>query len=195
MENNTWIVGDDDEVIVIDPGHDAAGRARGRRRPGGPRRDLHARARPARRGRARGGRAGRGAGRAAPRGPAVLAGGRTTRSPEIEMEDGGDLRGRRRRAGGLHAPGHSPGSVCLYCEELGAVFSGDAAGRRGPAPHEGEFPDFPGQLSSIGRDAADPAAGRPGCCPGTARRLTVAAAEKPSTPWVSAGPDAAGEDA
>jgi glyoxylase-like metal-dependent hydrolase (beta-lactamase superfamily II) len=23
MENNTWIVGDDSEVIVIDPGHDA----------------------------------------------------------------------------------------------------------------------------------------------------------------------------
>jgi len=25
----------------------------------------------------------------------------------------------------IHAPGHSPGSVCLYCAELGVVFSGD----------------------------------------------------------------------
>jgi glyoxylase-like metal-dependent hydrolase (beta-lactamase superfamily II) len=52
----------------------------------------------------------------------------------------------------LATPGHSPGSVSLYCEELGAVLSGDALLAGGPGQHDGEYPDFPGQLSAIGAE-------------------------------------------
>jgi glyoxylase-like metal-dependent hydrolase (beta-lactamase superfamily II) len=33
---------------------------------------------------------------------------------------------------GLHTPGHSPGSVCWFAPELGAVFSGDTLFHGGP---------------------------------------------------------------
>src|SRR5699024_5140454 len=32
----------------------------------------------------------------------------------------------------MHTPGHSPGSTCNYCEELGAVFTGDTLFQGGP---------------------------------------------------------------
>src|SRR5699024_8540841 len=32
----------------------------------------------------------------------------------------------------MHTPGHSPGSTCYYCEELGAVFTGDTLFQGGP---------------------------------------------------------------
>ena len=45
--------------------------------------------------------------------------------PEIEMEDGGTFEVAGVSLEVLHAPGHSRGSVVLYCEELGAAFTGD----------------------------------------------------------------------
>ena len=71
--------------------------------------------------------------------------------PEIEMEDGGAFEVADVRLEVLHAPGHSPGSVCLYCEELDAVFTGDVLSRRGPVAREDGFPDFP---ASSARSAA-----------------------------------------
>ena len=56
----------------------------------------------------------------------------------------------------------------------------------GPVPHDGDFPDFPRQLSSIGEQMLTLPA-RPGCCPATAPELTVAAAEKNFDSWVAAG--------
>ena len=48
------------------------------------------------------------------------------------------------------SPGHTPGSVCLYCEELGVVFSGDTLLASGPGRYCGEFPNFPAQLTAVG---------------------------------------------
>ena len=48
------------------------------------------------------------------------------------MEDGGAFEVAGVKLEVLHAPGHSPGSVCLYCEELEAVFAGDALTADGP---------------------------------------------------------------
>lgn len=52
----------------------------------------------------------------------------------------------------LHAictPGHSPGSTCLYAPELGALFSGDTLFQGGPGATGRSFSDFPTILSSI----------------------------------------------
>jgi glyoxylase-like metal-dependent hydrolase (beta-lactamase superfamily II) len=193
MENNTWIIGDDDDVIVIDPGHDAAKvlEAVGEREVaavicthGHPdhvtaaievaERDeapiaLH---------------------------PKDLLFWRDTHDddPDIEMADGGMFEVSDVALEVIHAPGHSPGSVCIYCEDLGVVFSGDALLATGPARYCGEFPDFPGQVSAVGEYLLTlPPDTR--VLPGHGDETTVEAAEKRFDSWVSAGPDAAEEEA
>jgi glyoxylase-like metal-dependent hydrolase (beta-lactamase superfamily II) len=49
----------------------------------------------------------------------------------------------------LHTPGHSPGGVCLFAEELGAVLSGDTLFRGGPGATGRSFSDYPTILASI----------------------------------------------
>jgi glyoxylase-like metal-dependent hydrolase (beta-lactamase superfamily II) len=49
----------------------------------------------------------------------------------------------------LHTPGHSPGSVCWYAPELGAVVSGDTLFNGGPGATGRSFSDFPTILASI----------------------------------------------
>ncbi|OBF99094.1 MBL fold metallo-hydrolase [Mycolicibacter sinensis] len=49
----------------------------------------------------------------------------------------------------LHTPGHSPGSVCWYAPDLGAVFSGDTLFSGGPGATGRSFSDFPTILVSI----------------------------------------------
>jgi len=186
-DGNTWIVGDDEEVIVIDPGTDA-GSVLG---VVGEREVLavicthgHASHIAA-------------AVEVADRDEAPIAlhprdllqwrNAKAGDDPEIDMEDGGIFEVSDVSLEVIHAPGHTPGSVCLYSEELEVVFSGDVLLARGPAPHEGEFPDFPAQLSAIGEhlltlDAATRV------LPGHGKESTVAAATKRFDSWVTAGP-------
>jgi glyoxylase-like metal-dependent hydrolase (beta-lactamase superfamily II) len=49
----------------------------------------------------------------------------------------------------LHTPGHSPGSVCWYASDLGAVFSGDTLFSGGPGATGRSYSDFPTILQSI----------------------------------------------
>lgn len=42
----------------------------------------------------------------------------------------------------LHTPGHAPGSVCLYSTELGVVFTGDTLFAGGPGATGRSFSDF-----------------------------------------------------
>jgi glyoxylase-like metal-dependent hydrolase (beta-lactamase superfamily II) len=106
---------------------------------------------------------------------------------EIEMSDGGVFEIAGVRLEVVHTPGHTPGSVSLYCEDLDAVFTGHAMTADGPVPHDGEFPDFPGQLTAIGEYLLTlPASTR--ILPGAGGETTVAAAEKHFDSWVSAGP-------
>ena len=186
---NTWVVGDDDEVIVIDPGSDAEAvlKTVGEREVlavicthghaghvsaalGVAERDeapvaLHV---------------------------ADLMAWREVhdQDPEIKMEDGGAFDVADARLEVLHAPGHSPGSVCLYSEELGAVFTGDVLTSRGPVAREDGFPDFARQLSSIGGQILTlPDDTR--VLPGHGEELTVSAAEQRFNAWAAAGPDGA----
>src|SRR6267154_1647849 len=114
-EANAWIVGDDDEVIVVDPGRDAG---------------------------------------------AVLA-----------------AVGDREILAVICTQGHSPGSACLYSEELEAVFVGDVLTASGPVPHDGEYPDFPAQLSAIGEHLLT-LPGPTRVLPGHGEETTVSAAQK-----------------
>jgi glyoxylase-like metal-dependent hydrolase (beta-lactamase superfamily II) len=106
---------------------------------------------------------------------------------EIEMADGGRFDVSDVRLEVLHTPGHTPGSVSLFCAELGVVFTGDALGADGPVPHDGEFPDFARQLTAIGERLLD-LPSRTRVLPGHGDEFTIGAAAKRFDGWVSAGP-------
>src|SRR6266436_975387 len=71
---------------------------------------------------------------------------------DIEMEDGGVFEVADVALEVIHAPGHTAGSVCLYCEDLGAVFTGHVLVAEGAVAQDGEFPDFARQLNAIGEN-------------------------------------------
>jgi glyoxylase-like metal-dependent hydrolase (beta-lactamase superfamily II) len=86
----------------------------------------------------------------------------------------------------LATPGRSPGSVSLYCGELGAVLTGDALLADGPGRHDGEYPDFPGQLSAIGADLLTlPEETR--VLPGHGEQITIGLAVRRFDSWASGG--------
>jgi glyoxylase-like metal-dependent hydrolase (beta-lactamase superfamily II) len=190
QQANAWIIGDDEEVIVIDPGTDAASVLE----VVGDREVLavicthgHASHVAA-------------AIEVAERDEAVVALHPKDRmlwreahpqdQPDIEMEDGGVFEVADVALEVIHAPGHSPGSVCLYCEGLGVVFSGHVLRAGGPVPDDGEFPDFSGQLTAIGENLLTlPLNTR--VLPGEGEETTVAAAAKRFDSWFAAGSDPA----
>ncbi|MFC7342958.1 MBL fold metallo-hydrolase [Saccharopolyspora griseoalba] len=49
----------------------------------------------------------------------------------------------------LHTPGHTPGSVCFYCPDLGTVFTGDTLFAGGPGATGRSFSDFDTITASI----------------------------------------------
>ncbi len=49
----------------------------------------------------------------------------------------------------LHTPGHTPGSVCFLVPELSTVFTGDTLFHGGPGATGRSFSDFPTIISSI----------------------------------------------
>ena len=184
---NAWLVGDDEDVIVIDPGSDAAAvlSAVGEREvlavicthghPGHVAAALEV--------------ADRDAAPVAlhPLDRNLWREAHPDENPDIDMADGGIFEVAGAQLEVIHSPGHSPGSVCLYCEELGAVFSGDTLLATGPVPHDGEFPDFAGQLNTIGEQLLTlPMDTR--VLPGHGDETTVSAAEKQFDSWVAAGP-------
>jgi glyoxylase-like metal-dependent hydrolase (beta-lactamase superfamily II) len=190
---NCWIVGDDEEVIVFDPGDDADSVLAAV----GEREVLavictHGHARHA-----------AAAVEVAARDEAPVALHPADRvywreahpkdNPEIDMEDGGRFEVADVSLEVLHAPGHSPGSVCLYSDDLGAVFAGDVVSSAGPVPYEKEFPDFARQLSSIGAYVLT-LPGQTRVLPGHGDEFTVAAAEKRFDSWVTAGPSGLADD-
>ena len=107
--------------------------------------------------------------------------------PEIEMADGGRFDVADVQLEVIHTAGHTPGSVSLYCEDLGVVFTGDVLAANGPVPHAGVFADFPGQLTAIGERLLDLPA-RTRVLPGHGEESTIGDAAKRFDGWVSAGP-------
>ena len=186
-EINAWIIGDDDEVIVIDPGRDPAGvlAAVGDREvlavicTHGHADHVAAAVKVADKDQA--------AVALHPKDRLLWRDAHPDDDADIQMEDGGIFDVGDVQLEVIHAPGHTGGSVCLYCEELGVVFTGHVMLATGPVPHDGEFPDFAGQLNAIGeRLLTLPPDTR--VLPGKGEQTTIAEAEKKFDSWVSGEP-------
>jgi glyoxylase-like metal-dependent hydrolase (beta-lactamase superfamily II) len=151
VENNVWLVGDDDEVLVVDAPHDAAPivDAIGGRRvtaivlTHGHNDHITAAT----------------ALRAATRAPVWLPPAdrmlwdvvHPDTAPDRALTEGARLDVAGTTLLALHTPGHSPGSTCLYAEELGTVFTGDTLFCGGPGATGRSFSDEPTILESIRR--------------------------------------------
>jgi glyoxylase-like metal-dependent hydrolase (beta-lactamase superfamily II) len=149
VDNNVWIVGSADEVVVIDAAHDelAIEQAVGGRRVVAVvcthAHDDHVNRAPALADRV-----------SAPilLNPAEKQLWEMThpdRSPDRELADGEVL-----TVGGVDlrvitTPGHSPGSTCLYAPELGTVFTGDTLFNGGPGATGRSFSSFDTIIDSI----------------------------------------------
>ncbi|MEV6900396.1 MBL fold metallo-hydrolase [Amycolatopsis sp. NPDC051372] len=148
VDNNVWLVGDDDEVVVVDAAHDekAITEAVGDRNVVGivcthghndhvtvaPQLGEHLHA------------------------PVLLhpadrelwelthPGRRFWRA-----EDGERIAVAGTALEFIHTPGHSPGSICLHLPEAGVLFTGDTLFAGGPGATGRSFSDFPTIISSI----------------------------------------------
>jgi glyoxylase-like metal-dependent hydrolase (beta-lactamase superfamily II) len=148
VDNNVWLVGDDREVVVVDAAHDADAIAAA---VGGRRvvaimcthaHNDHVNAAPA---------------LAAVTGAPVrlhpdddVLWQRTNPGVPYEPLDDGelvDVAGSTLQV--LHTPGHSPGGVCLYLDDTGVVFTGDALFRGGPGATGRSFSDRDTLVHSI----------------------------------------------
>jgi glyoxylase-like metal-dependent hydrolase (beta-lactamase superfamily II) len=185
---NTWIIGDDEEVIVIDPGTDPAGvlDAVGDREvlavicTHGHAAHVTAAIEVADRDEA--------AIALHPRDRMLWRETHPDDPADIEMAEGGVFEVADVQLEVIHAPGHTPGSVCLYCEDLGVVFTGHVMLAEGPAePDDNDFSDFSGQLNAIGENLLTlPEDTR--VLPGQGPETTIGAAEKKFDSWATAGP-------
>ncbi|MGQ0632715.1 MAG: MBL fold metallo-hydrolase [Sporichthyaceae bacterium] len=71
------------------------------------------------------------------------------RRPNGELTDGGHIAVAGTLLQVLHTPGHAPGAVCLYAPEFDALFSGDTLFAGGPGATGRSFSDFPTIITSI----------------------------------------------
>jgi glyoxylase-like metal-dependent hydrolase (beta-lactamase superfamily II) len=149
VENNVWLVGDDDEVLVIDAPHDAAPivEAIGGRRVTAivltHGHNDHITAAPALR---------EATGAPIWFNPADRMLWDMTHpdvAPDAELvaDTRFDVAGTTLTA--LHTPGHSPGSTCLHAPDLNTVFTGDTLFCGGPGATGRSFSDHPTIVKSI----------------------------------------------
>lgn len=183
VDNNVWLVGNDEEVVVIDAPHDADRIAEvvGRRRVVAiactHAHDDHVRAAPE---------------LAARLGAQVLLHPddrvvweltHPDRAPDGELVDCQLLEVAGVSLEVLHTPGHAPGAVCFHAPALNAVFSGDTLFEGGPGATGRSYSDFPTIVESIrGRllTLPDDTVVHPGHGP-----TTTIGAEAPHVPSIS----------
>jgi glyoxylase-like metal-dependent hydrolase (beta-lactamase superfamily II) len=141
VDNNIWVLGDDEECVVIDAPHDVdavldvvAGR-RVKAILCTHAHDDHVRVAPAL--------------RDAVRAPILL---HPDDRPlwelthpdtlwDADLEDGQSIKVAGAAVKILHTPGHAPGAVCVYVHDLGCVFTGDTLFQGGPGATGRSFSD------------------------------------------------------
>ncbi|HZC27760.1 MAG TPA: MBL fold metallo-hydrolase [Actinopolymorphaceae bacterium] len=151
VDNNVWLVGDDREVVVVDPAHDAAAIlaavgdrdvtaivcTHGHNDHISAARELWD----------------------ATKAPIWLHPGDRMLwdvlypdvAPDAELSDGQRFRAGDIELVALHTPGHSPGSVTLHAPDINGVFTGDTLFAGGPGATGRSFSDF-GQIIASIRD-------------------------------------------
>jgi len=149
VDNNVWLVGDDEDVLVIDPAHDAGAilaAVAGRRVSAivcthGHNDHINA------------------AVEVAADAEAEIAlhpddlmlwsQEYDDLRPDIDVADNTAFEVAGTRLEVLHTPGHSPGAICLYARTLGVVFSGDTLFAGGPGATGRSYSDFATIIASI----------------------------------------------
>jgi len=149
VENNVWLVGDADEVLVIDAAHDHRPilAAIGTRSVVGivatHGHNDHINAADAL-------ASAKGAPILLHPDDAELWGHVYPNRPwDQDLADGQELRAGGHELRVLHTPGHTPGGVCLYDEASAAVFSADTLFKGGPGATGRSFSSFPTIIESV----------------------------------------------
>ena len=141
VDNNVWVIGDDEECVVIDAPHDVdaiMAVVAGRRVKAilcTHAHDDHVRVAPEL--------------RVATGAPILL---HPDDQPlwelthpdelwDVDIEDGQSIKVGGAALTILHTPGHAPGAVCIYVHDLGCVFSGDTLFEGGPGATGRSFSD------------------------------------------------------
>ena len=155
VDNNVWVVGDDEQCVVIDAPHDvdAIMQIVGGRAVKAiictHAHDDHVRVAPALRERT---------------GDPILLHPddrpvwELTHTDELwdaDLTDGQSIKIAGAALTVLHTPGHAPGAVCLYSHDLGCVFTGDTLFEGGPGATGRSFSDEKVIVASIRRRLFD----------------------------------------
>ncbi|MCX6398009.1 MAG: MBL fold metallo-hydrolase [Propionibacteriales bacterium] len=141
VDNNVWVVGDDDECVVIDAPHSVAdilaivGDRKVKAIICTHAHDDHVRVAPAL--------------RVATTAPILLHPDdrpvwdltHTDELWDVDLADGQEITVAGTTLTVLHTPGHAPGAVCLYAADLGCVFTGDTLFHGGPGATGRSFSD------------------------------------------------------
>ena len=149
VDNNVWLIGDDDEVLVLDAPHDPAAieAAVGGRTVVAiactHAHDDHVRWAPELAERVTA--------------PVLLHPDdrvlwdlvHARHEPDGELHEGDVLEVAGTKVHVLHTPGHAPGAVCLHVPDHGLLFSGDTLFAGGPGATGRSYSDFPTILGSI----------------------------------------------
>ncbi|GAA4812196.1 MBL fold metallo-hydrolase [Nocardioides caeni] len=149
VDNNIWVIGDDDECVVIDAPHSVddilavVGERRVKAIVCTHAHDDHVRVAPALREKVVA--------------PILLHPDdrplweltHTDHLWDLDLADGQTLDVGGTTLTVLHTPGHAPGAVCLYASELGQVFTGDTLFCGGPGATGRSFSDRPTLEDSI----------------------------------------------